>query len=83
MAIDLETSFATVVHAVEPRARLETSFASVVHDVAAQVRLETSFASVVHTVGGGSTEYPVGQVASRRPGLVGRFAFPFVPKIEE
>jgi len=52
MAIDLEASFATVVHDVQARARLEASFATVVHDVQARARLEASFATVVHTDAG-------------------------------
>ena len=52
MALNLETSFATVVHDVAGRARLEASFATVVHDVAGRARLETSFATVVHTDAG-------------------------------
>jgi hypothetical protein len=83
MALNLETSFATVVHRSPPRARLETAFASVVHRSPPRARVETAFASVVHTAGGvTSTEYPVGQSAFRQPDLTGRFAFPFVPKIE-
>jgi hypothetical protein len=31
----------------------------------------------------GVAEYPIGQFASRKTDLIGRFAFPFVPKIEE
>ena len=33
-------------------------------------------------VGAGGAEYPIGQSVFRQPGLAGRFAFPFVPKIE-
>lgn len=35
------------------------------------------------SVAGAAAEYPIGQAASRKPGLIGRFVFPFVPKIEE
>jgi hypothetical protein len=31
----------------------------------------------------GMAEYPIGQFASRKTDLIGRFAFPFIPKIEE
>lgn len=49
MALNLETSFASVVHTVPSRARLEGAFATVVHTAPSRARLEGAFASVVHT----------------------------------
>ena len=87
MALNLETSFATVVHTAPSRARLESAFASVVHTAPSRARLETSFATVVHTEAGaapgGGGEFPSGGSFVRRRDLVGRFAIPFVPKVEE
>ena len=68
MAINLETAFATVVHTAPPRARLETAFVTIVHTEAG-------------AAGGG--ELPSGGSLVRKRDLVGRFAFQFVPKVEE
>lgn len=44
MALNLETSFAVVVHEVAGRARLETSFVTVVHtDAGAPAGADTAF----------------------------------------
>ena len=71
MALNLETAFVTVVHRSPPRARLETAFATVVHTEAGAAG------------GGGGGEFPSGGSFVRRRDLVGRFAIPFVPKVEE
>ena len=70
MAIDLETAFASIVHSAPPRARLETAFATIVH------------------VGEGAPPSSGGELLTggslvRKRDLVGRFAFQFVPKVEE
>ena len=87
MAINLETAFASVVHTVPPRARLEAAFATVVHTAPPRARLETAFATIVHvgegTTGGAGGEFPSGGSLVRKRDLVGRFAFQFVPKVEE
>lgn len=68
MALNLETSFATVVHRSPPRARLETAFVTIVHTA---------------PVNGGNGKLPAGAALVRKRHLVGRFAFQFVPKVEE
>lgn len=70
MALNLETAFATVVHRSPPRARLEAAFVTVVHTEAGAAP-------------GGGGEFPSGGSFVRRRDLVGRFAIPFVPKVEE
>jgi hypothetical protein len=69
MALNLETAFVTVVHRSPPRARLETAFATIVHTEGGAV------------ASGG--ELPSGGSLVRKRDLVGRFAFQFVPKVEE
>ena len=76
---------ATVVHtATSTDLTAQNVWATVVHTATAtDLTTQNVWATVVHTAGSGTAEYLVGQVAFRQPGLAGRFAFPFVPKIEK
>ena len=65
MAINLETSFATVVHTAPSRARLESAFASVVHTAPPRAQLRTAFATVVHG--------EAGAAVTPDPGFLPRF----------
>lgn len=48
-----------------------------------EAQADSATGSMTASVAGAAAEYPAGQGTARKRSLVGRFAFPFVPKIEE